>query len=140
VLDDDPPAPPPLALRKAKRVLILDDSEVSLALQAALLGMAGFHVRTVGSLAEFDALLGVWRPHIILTDLEMPDIDGATLCKKLRANPDTAKIPIVLFSGVDLPELATIAKQAGADAFLSKRSGYEDLPDRLVALCDEILW
>lgn len=124
----------------ARRVLILDDSEVSLQLQSALLGMSGFHVRTSGTIAEFDALLAVWRPHVILTDLQMPDVDGATLCRKLRANPDTAKIPVVLFSSASLEELAEIAKRVGADAYLSKRSGYEDLPERLQELCNEILW
>jgi CheY-like chemotaxis protein len=124
----------------ARRILILDDSEVSLQLQSALLGMAGFHVRTAAALAEFHALLGVWRPHVILTDLNMPEMDGATLCTQLRANPETAKIPIVLFSSASLEELADIAKKVGADAFLSKRGGYEDLPERMQELCAEILW
>jgi CheY-like chemotaxis protein len=123
-----------------KRVLVLDDSELSLQLQSAVLGMANFHVRTTGSIAEFEAMLGVWRPHVILTDLQMPEVDGATLCRKLRANPDTAKIPVVLFSSASMEELAEIAKRVGADAYLSKRSGYEDLPQRLRELCDEILW
>ena len=56
----------------ARRILILDDSEVSLQPQSALRGMSGFQVRTAASLAEDHALLGVWRPDLILTDLKMP--------------------------------------------------------------------
>ncbi|MBA3540487.1 MAG: response regulator [Deltaproteobacteria bacterium] len=70
----------------------------------------------------------------------MPDVDGATLCRQLRANPETAKIPVVRFASATLEELAGIAKEVGADAYLSKRRGYEDLPQRLRELCDEILW
>jgi CheY-like chemotaxis protein len=124
----------------ARRVLILDDSEISLQLESALLGMSGFYVRTAATIAEFHALLALWSPHVILTDLEMPELDGATLCQQLRADPETAKIPIVLFSSASNEDLARIAEAVGADAYLSKRSGYQELPGLLKQLCEQILW
>ncbi len=124
----------------SRRVLILDDSEISLQLQSALLGQSGFYVRTAATLAEFHALRAIWEPHLILTDLEMPELDGASLCQQLRADPETAKIPIVLFSNASNEELARIAEAVGADAYLSKRSGYTELPGLLEKLCEQILW
>ncbi len=124
-----------------RRVLVLDDSEICLEAESQMLMMGGFDVRAAQDLVAFDRLLESWHPEIILTDLHMPDIDGATLCRQLRTRLQWARVPIILFSGVDEVELAVIAKSAGADAYLSKNAGdgYLDLPDRLRQLCEEIL-
>jgi DNA-binding response OmpR family regulator len=123
-----------------RRVLIIDDSELCRAVEAEVLGKAGFDVRAAANLFEFDRLLASWSPELILTDLQMPDIDGATLCRLLRAKVETARIPIVLCSSLGEDRLAVIAREVGADAFLSKADGYEQLPLRLRALWDEIVW
>jgi CheY-like chemotaxis protein len=123
-----------------RRVLIIDDSELCRAVEAEVLGAAGFDVRAAANLIEFDQLLATWSPELILTDLQMPDIDGATLCRLLRAKLETSRIPIVLCSSLAEHQLAEIAHAVGADAFLSKEDGYEQLPVRLRALWEEIVW
>jgi CheY-like chemotaxis protein len=123
-------------------VLVIDDSEICREAETAMLQMGGFEVRSAENLLEFDRILESWKPEIILTDLQMPDIDGAQLCKLLRTRLAWAKVPIVLFSSIDEVALAAIAKEAGADAYLSKNmgDGFLDLPDRLQQLCEEILF
>jgi DNA-binding response OmpR family regulator len=120
--------------------LIFDDSSVALDLVAAVLIDDGFEVRTAMDLISFDRALREFRPELILTDVDMPEIQGGILCKRLKANIATARTPIVLFSAMPRDRLAVVARQAGADVALSKLDGFEQLGDRLRALCDEILW
>ncbi|HEX7836921.1 MAG TPA: response regulator [Kofleriaceae bacterium] len=123
-----------------RRLLLIDDSEIALAYAESVLTEAGFEVRAVGSLRTFQNVLSSWRPHLIVTDLYMPEMNGAELCQWLRRQVTTARIPIVLCSSAPDQELALVARAVGADAYVSKVDGLDALPDRLTALCDEILW
>ncbi|HET9625457.1 MAG TPA: response regulator [Kofleriaceae bacterium] len=123
-------------------MLLIDDSEISLAYAEEVLTEAGFDVRAVGSLDEFQQVLQApdWKPHLIVTDLYMPEMNGAELCQWLRRQVTTSRIPIVICSSAPDEELQQVAKQVGADAYLSKIAGLDALPDRLNQLCEEILW
>jgi len=123
-----------------RKLLLIDDSEIVLAYEAALLSQAGFDVRAVSSLRSFQHTLATWKPHMIVTDLYMPEMTGAELCTWLRQQITTSRIPIVLCSSAPDEELQEVARAVGADAYLSKQEGLEQLPERLTALCDEILW
>lgn len=126
----------------SRRLLLIDDSEISLAYAEEVLTEAGFDVRAVGSLDEFQQVLQApdWKPHLIVTDLYMPEMNGAELCQWLRRQVTTSRIPIVICSSAPDEELQQVAKQVGADAYLSKIAGLDALPDRLNQLCEEILW
>lgn len=123
-----------------RKLLLIDDSEIVLAYEAALLSAAGFDVRAVSTLRSFQHTLETWKPHLIVTDLYMPEMNGADLCQWLRQQVTTARIPIVLCSSAPDGELQEVARAVGADAYVSKQDGLEQLPERLNALCDEILW
>jgi len=123
-----------------RKLLLIDDSEIVLAIETELLSNAGFEVRAVSSLRAFLNALLDWKPHIIITDLHMPEMSGVDLCQWLRQQVNTARIPIVLCSSTPAAKLEEIARTVGADAYLSKESGLTALPERLHALCDEILW
>ena len=123
-----------------RRLLLIDDSEIALAYAESVLTDAGFEVRAVGSLRTFQTVLASWRPHLIVTDLYMPEMNGAELCQWLRREVATARIPIVLCSSAPDTELAQVARAVGADAYVSKVDGLDALPDRLNELCNEILW
>ena len=123
-----------------RKLLLIDDSEIVLAVETDLLTKAGFEVRAVSSLRAFLNALLDWKPHIIITDLYMPEMSGAELCQWLRQQVNTARIPIVLCSSAAPAKLEEIARTVGADAFISKESGFEALPDRMHELCDAILW
>jgi CheY-like chemotaxis protein len=123
-----------------RRLLLIDDSEIALAYAEEVLTTAGFEVLAVSSLQEFQEVLPTWKPHLIVTDLNMPEMNGVALCQWLRREIATARIPIVICSSTPDEELARIAHEVGADAYLSKAAGFDALPKRLQELCDEILW
>ena len=123
-----------------RRLLVIDDSELILAAEHAVLTEAGFEVRTVSSLRAFVNALMDWVPHMIVTDLYMPDMKGDELCTWIRGQVKHAKIPIVIYSSAPDAELEEVARNVNADAFVSKNAGIAALPARLHQLCDEILW
>lgn len=110
-----------------QKVLLIDDSELALAITSAVLGDAGFEVRTSTEVYALQAVVGSWRPDVIVTDINMPGISGIELCRLLKASYETADVPIVLFSGIPLEELDALARECGAEAFVTKAS-IEQLP------------
>ena len=123
-----------------RRLLLIDDSEIALEYAESVLTDAGFEVRAVSSLPAFQEVLAHWKPHMIVTDLNMPEMNGIDLCQWLRREIATARIPIVLCSSTPDDELAAVARAVGADAYLSKLDGLDALPERINKLFDEILW
>jgi CheY-like chemotaxis protein len=123
-----------------KRILLLDDSAITLEMEKAVLEDRGHKVAVARNLLEFQAQLDVFQPEIILTDLMMPDISGKDIVRVLKQDFHTEKIPIILFSSKPDEELAAIAEQAGADGFLSKSHGIEKLGEMVDEIVDSILW
>lgn len=121
-------------------MLLVDDSPLSREFQRELLREVGFEVRAAGSIIEFDEILENWSPDVVLTDYEMPDIDGSSLCRALKKRVGTSHVPVVLFSCLPDEELSEIAQACGADAFLSKQTGYDQLASKVSSLCESILW
>jgi two-component system OmpR family response regulator len=122
-----------------RKILLVDDSALALMLEAEILTNEGHDVRTAESVSELNAVLRDFAPDIILTDVKMPDIDGAELCRLIKAQV-TRLVPVILFSSLPDQELAPLAKSCGADGFLSKSNGLESLVERVDDLCQDILW
>ncbi len=125
---------------ESRKVLLMDDSEIALHFGREALAKGGFEVRTASNLAEFDAALTDWHPDVVLTDVAMPEIDGGALCRTLKSRFEGKDVPVLLFSAMPAVQLERIARECGADGFLSKMNGLERLPEQLHALCEEIVW
>jgi CheY-like chemotaxis protein len=125
---------------EARRLVLIDDSEITLAVMTPVLTAAGFEVRAVSSLRKFLNAVMDWKPHMIVTDLYMPEMSGAELCTWLRQQVETAKTPVIICSSASDDELARVTKAVGADGYVSKNAGPEALPAKLHALCEEILF
>lgn len=123
--------------QRPKRILLIDDSETTLRMVAAVLDRSGFEVRTTTSVDQLTSTLGEWRPDVILTDVNMPDTSGVQLCRQLKATYETAHVPVVLFSALPVDELAVLARTCEADGFLTK-SDLADLPHELSLLLESI--
>ena len=123
-----------------KKILLLDDSAITLEMEKAVLEERGYEVATATNLIEFQAALDQFQPEVILTDLMMPDISGKDIVRVLKQDFHTERIPIILFSSKQDDELAEISEQAGADGFLSKSHGIEKLGDMVDELVDSIIW
>jgi CheY-like chemotaxis protein len=127
-------------MAEKKRILLLDDSTITLEMEKAVLEDRGYKVAIASNLLEFQKELDAFQPEIILTDLMMPDISGKYIVRVLKQDFHTEKIPIILFSSKADDELEQIAEQAGADGFLSKSHGIEKLGDMVDEMVDSILW
>ncbi len=123
-----------------KRILVIDDSEITLAMEKAVLEARGYEVRATSTLMEFEKTLQVWRPDLILTDIHMPEAKGTDICRTLKNEYGTQDIPIVLFSSLADDELGKLAEQVGADGFLSKANGLDALGEKVDELVSSILW
>jgi len=127
-------------MAEKKKILLLDDSTITLEMEKAVLEERGYDVAVASNLIEFQAALDAFQPEVILTDLMMPDISGKDIVRVLKQDFHTERIPIVLFSSKPDEELAEIAEQAGADGYLSKSNGIEKLGDMVDELVDSIIW
>jgi CheY-like chemotaxis protein len=127
-------------MAEKRRILLLDDSPITLEMEKAVLEDRGYKVAAAANLLEFQAQLEVFQPEVILTDLMMPDISGKDIVRVLKQDFHTEKIPIILFSSKTDEELEPIAEQAGADGFLSKSHGIDKLGDMVDELVDSIIW
>jgi CheY-like chemotaxis protein len=125
---------------RVRRIVFIDDSEITREMIRASLVDAGHVVEVAENLLNFDQVLKNFKPDIILTDVNMPEIRGDEICKVLKTKYDTADIPIVLFSSKDTDELSELAQRAGADGFVSKQQGFDKLIEKIDELVSEILW
>lgn len=89
-----------IALPKQKRatVLVVDDLPVNITLARRILEPSGYPVIAAGSVKEALALARANRPHLILSDLHMPDGDGHDLIQAVKADPQLQAIPFILIS------------------------------------------
>jgi CheY-like chemotaxis protein len=124
----------------ARRVLLIDDSEVTLQVVAGVLRGAGYDVRSATEVVELSAMFGDWRPDVILTDVHMPGMSGIELCRRLKSSYETAHVPVVLYSALSPEDLAVLARECEADAFLSKSSELDALPQELALLIQTSLF
>jgi CheY-like chemotaxis protein len=127
-------------MAEKKRILILDDSTITLEMEKAVLEDRGYKVAIASNLLEFQAQMEGFQPEIILTDLMMPDVSGKDIVRVLKQDFHTEKIPIILFSSKPDDELEVISEQAGADGFLSKSHGIDKLGDMVDEMVESILW
>lgn len=87
-------------VKTAQRILIVDDQPRNLRLLEKMLGGQNYQVQTISSGAE--ALLAArnWRPDLILLDIMMPEINGYAVCRELKADAQTARIPVIFLSAL----------------------------------------
>ncbi len=119
-----------------RRVLVVDDDENILDMMRDILQREGrYEVRTCATGYDAGLLTESFRPHVILLDYMLPDINGNVVCQRIRAREDLASTRIIFVSGVvDQSEIDTL-KAAGADAFIRKPFDV----DQLVRTLDELL-
>ena len=124
----------------ALKILIIDDSELTLAMEKAVLEQHGYEVQAAASLIDFEKILQTWRPNVNLTAIHMPDVKGTDICRVRKTEYDTQDFPIVLFSSLSDADLEKLAEQVGADGFLSKNHGLEELANKVNELVESIVW
>lgn len=101
-------------------VLVVDDDAGYRAYARAALEGEGFRVVEGATGAEVVELALRERPDVILLDWRMPGLSGITVCRNLRAEAELIGVRIALITGLDDERDRTLARHAGADAFLVK--------------------
>ncbi|MCH8489075.1 MAG: PleD family two-component system response regulator [Oceanicaulis sp.] len=102
------------------RVLVVDDIQTNRRLLEARLSAEYFEVLQAADGHECLALARSHEPDIILLDVMMPDIDGFETCRRLKADPVTRHIPVVMITALDQRADRITGLEAGADDFLTK--------------------
>jgi len=112
---------------EAKRVLLVDDAEGTSHLMARLLGMLGHQVSLAHSgQTAIDTALHL-KPHLILLDLQLPDMGGCEVARTLRRSADLAGSLFVALTGYSDQETREEAATAGFDEFIVKPAAIETL-------------
>src|SRR6202040_3333378 len=102
------------------RVLVVDDVPANAKLLEARLTAEYFDVVTATSGAEAISICERAQCDILLLDVMMPEMDGFEVCRRLKANPLTHHIPVVMVTALDQPSDRVQGLEAGADDFLTK--------------------
>ena len=104
----------------AGRILIADDVTTNRIVLNVKLSAAFYGVLQAGSGAEAVAVAGRETPDLILLDHDLPDMDAIEACRRLKQNPKTADIPVLIISAASAREARIEALRAGAEDFLPK--------------------
>ncbi len=105
-----------------KRILVVDDSITTRTLEQSTIEAAGYDVETAVDGAEAWKLLRDQHFALIVSDVEMPRMDGITLCETVRASKSHQQIPIVLVTALEDSTQRMRGLEAGADAYIGKSS------------------
>jgi two-component system chemotaxis sensor kinase CheA len=101
-------------------LLVVDDALTLRELQRAILERAGYEVRTANDGLEAMALLNQQRSDLVLTDIEMPNLDGFGLTARIRGEPGLANIPVLMITSRSSEEDRRRGLEAGADGYIVK--------------------
>lgn len=120
------------------KLLLIDDSEITVGLMQERLVQSGFDVRIALSLGEVQSIINGWWPNVIVADVNMPDMRGDDLCARLKTAAATRDAMVMLCSSLPPSQLSEIAEAAGADGFVSKGLGLDHLVTSIEAMCRRI--
>ena len=116
------------------KILVVDDTPKNVKLLADLLTVKGYSVVTAESGRQALAQLDAERPDLVLLDVVMPEMSGYEVCRKIRENPMTQILPVVMVTALDPAEERIKGLDAGADDFLTKPINRAELLARVRSL------
>jgi adenylate cyclase len=118
----------------AAKILVVDDTPQNVKLLADLLTAKGYVITTAADGTAALDRLAADPPDLVLLDVMMPGVSGYDVCRKIRADPRTALLPVVLVTALDPQQERVRGIEAGADDFLSKPINQQELFARVRSL------
>ena len=120
-----------------KRVLVVDDDEQIVELFVDVLSRDDrFDVKTARTGYDAGMLTEQFKPHLILLDYMLPDINGNLVVERIRSNPDFVGTKIVIVSGVVKRDEIEVLLRSGADEFVKKPFNVGDLVQKMADLLE----
>jgi DNA-binding response OmpR family regulator len=119
------------------RVLIADDEPAIRDVLALLLETEGFETQAVANGREACIAARAVRPDLLLLDVMMPEQDGLSALRELKADPATNGIPVLMISALSTSRDLLAAEEAGAAGYLAKPFRSDDLLDRIHAVLEQ---
>jgi len=116
------------------KILVVDDEPKNVKLLADVLAAKGYAVVTAADGKQALARIESDAPDLILLDVMMPELNGYQVCQRIRADPRTALLPVVLVTALDPHEERVKGIEAGADDFLPKPINQHELFARVRSL------
>ncbi len=112
-------------------VVIVDDDAAIAKAVAAKLELEGFETKYVLSGQEFFEIMETCQPHLIILDLGLPDIDGVTICQRIR---HTSAVPIIMLTARAEEVNRIVGLEVGADDYVTKPFSLDELAARVKAV------
>ena len=104
----------------AKRILVVDDDENILNLEKTILEGKGFQVTRAAGGAEALELLRTGSFDLVLLDVMMPEVDGFTVCRKIKEDPRTKDLPVIFLTAKGGGEALAEGFESGAIMYINK--------------------
>jgi len=115
-------------------IYIVEDDKNIREIESFALKNSGYQIKDFGSAAEFYAKMEEKLPNLILLDVMLPDEDGLNIVKKIRSNPESRKIPVIMVTAKTTELDKVKGLDMGADDYLTKPFGVMELISRVKAL------
>jgi two-component system phosphate regulon response regulator PhoB len=117
-----------------KTILIVEDEPKNMTLTRDMLKISGYE-----TIEAVDGRQGVEkaksaRPDLILMDIMMPKMDGYAACREIKADPATKNIPVIMLTAVGYDLNKKLAKQMGAEGYVTKPFSRQQLVDAIILL------
>lgn len=106
--------------KRKPSILIVDDEAIVRRVLRQRLTGEGYECREAGNADEALAAVAEHKPALIIMDLLMPVVDGYTACYKIKADPETKDIPLVVLTAVGHDLNRKLAEKMGADGYMTK--------------------
>ena len=124
-------------MKAKKKVLVIDDENDILLIIKSALHEEGYDVATANNGYDGLALAEDASPDLIILDIMMPEMDGFEVLQQLRENEKTARIPIVILTGMSSKDKIREALNKGIDYYIVKPFEYQDLVSKVKIAIDD---
>ncbi len=118
----------------AHKLLLADDSITIQKVVELVLAEEGFDIKAAGNGEEALSALASFVPDVVLADIDMPRMNGYQLCEKIKANPGTRKVPVILLAGAFEPIDEELARNVGAEDYIIKPFESQELISKINAV------
>lgn len=123
----------------ALRVLVVDDNPINLKLASEVLEFEGYEVAKAVDAESALEIIKNSQPNLILMDIGLPEMDGLTLTKKLKANEGSKHILIIALTAFAMKGDESKAIEAGCDGYISKPINTRTLPKQISEIIENKL-